>query len=72
MDLSTMTTPSCPTCGAALPATASPKKDEAARFLPFCSARCKQADLGAWASESYRIEAGPLADFEDSENDSEE
>ena len=25
------------------------------RFRPFCSARCKQLDLGAWAAEKYRI-----------------
>ncbi len=25
------------------------------RFRPFCSERCKQIDLGAWASEEYRI-----------------
>ena len=24
-------------------------------FRPFCSARCKGLDLGAWASESYVI-----------------
>jgi uncharacterized protein len=24
-------------------------------FRPFCSANCKTIDLGAWASESYRI-----------------
>jgi uncharacterized protein len=24
-------------------------------FRPFCSERCKQIDLGAWASESYRV-----------------
>jgi endogenous inhibitor of DNA gyrase (YacG/DUF329 family) len=23
---------------------------------PFCSARCREHDFGAWASESYRIE----------------
>jgi endogenous inhibitor of DNA gyrase (YacG/DUF329 family) len=28
---------------------------------PFCSERCKLADLGNWASERYRI-AGPTAD----------
>jgi len=28
---------------------------EANLFRPFCSARCKQIDLGAWASEEYRI-----------------
>ena len=25
-------------------------------FRPFCSARCREHDLGAWASEGYRIE----------------
>ncbi|MDR1162211.1 MAG: DNA gyrase inhibitor YacG [Candidatus Accumulibacter sp.] len=25
------------------------------RFRPFCSERCKLIDLGAWASDSYRI-----------------
>lgn len=24
-------------------------------FRPFCSERCKTIDLGAWASEAYRI-----------------
>lgn len=28
-------------------------------FRPFCSERCKMIDLGAWATESYRI---PLAE----------
>jgi endogenous inhibitor of DNA gyrase (YacG/DUF329 family) len=27
---------------------------------PFCSERCKNHDFGAWASESYRVEAPPL------------
>ncbi|KAF1030193.1 MAG: DNA gyrase inhibitor YacG [Burkholderia plantarii] len=26
------------------------------RFRPFCSERCKQFDLGAWAAERYRID----------------
>lgn len=26
-------------------------------YRPFCSERCKLIDLGAWASESYRIPA---------------
>ncbi|MCL2160929.1 MAG: DNA gyrase inhibitor YacG [Betaproteobacteria bacterium] len=26
---------------------------------PFCSARCKQIDLGAWASEEYRVPCSP-------------
>jgi endogenous inhibitor of DNA gyrase (YacG/DUF329 family) len=25
------------------------------RFKPFCSERCRLIDLGAWATESYRI-----------------
>jgi len=24
-------------------------------YRPFCSERCKQIDLGAWASESFRM-----------------
>ncbi|WP_334135217.1 DNA gyrase inhibitor YacG [Tepidimonas sp.] len=24
-------------------------------WRPFCSQRCKQLDLGAWASEAYRV-----------------
>jgi len=25
--------------------------------VPFCSARCKQIDLGKWLSEDYRVSA---------------
>lgn len=25
------------------------------RYRPFCSERCKGMDLGAWASESFRV-----------------
>ncbi|MCX8517729.1 MAG: DNA gyrase inhibitor YacG [Rhodoferax sp.] len=25
------------------------------RYRPFCSERCKNLDLGAWASESFRV-----------------
>ncbi len=39
----------CPQCGG--DSIWSP--DNPAR--PFCSARCKLIDLGAWASESYRV-----------------
>ena len=40
----------CPKCGASVvwDAAESP-------FRPFCSERCKMVDLGAWATESYRI-----------------
>jgi endogenous inhibitor of DNA gyrase (YacG/DUF329 family) len=26
-------------------------------YRPFCSERCKNMDLGAWASESFRVES---------------
>jgi len=29
------------------------------RWRPFCSERCRDADLGAWASERYRVAAKP-------------
>lgn len=25
------------------------------KWRPFCTERCKMIDLGAWASESYRV-----------------
>lgn len=40
---------SCPQCGASV------VWDATSRFRPFCSERCKLSDLGAWATESYRI-----------------
>ena len=33
------------------------------RFRPFCSERCKQLDLGAWASESFRVPTSPPLDL---------
>ena len=43
----------CPRCGE--PALFSP----ANRWRPFCSERCRGADLGAWANERYRVAAKP-------------
>lgn len=34
-------------------------------FRPFCSARCKQVDWGAWAAEGYRVEAHPPREGDD-------
>lgn len=52
-------TVSCPTCGKAVVWTSeSPHR-------PFCSARCRQIDLGAWASESYRVPSSPPDASED-------
>lgn len=42
----------CPICGRLLDAQTE------ASALPFCSPRCKLADLGRWLDGSYRI-AGP-------------
>ena len=46
----------CPTCGKALEGTR-------AQFpaLPFCTPRCRSADLGNWLNESYRI-GSPLTE----------
>jgi endogenous inhibitor of DNA gyrase (YacG/DUF329 family) len=33
---------------------------------PFCSEQCRLIDLGAWASEDYRIPGEPVLDEEDS------
>jgi endogenous inhibitor of DNA gyrase (YacG/DUF329 family) len=46
----------CPQCG-----TGVEWKPEN-RFRPFCSERCKLMDLGAWATERYRV---PVADSDD-------
>ncbi len=45
----------CPTCGRKVEFVAS------SRWRPFCSERCRTVDLGAWASERYRI-AGDARD----------
>jgi len=31
-------------------------------YRPFCSKRCKMADLGRWLSGDYRIPGAPRAD----------
>jgi endogenous inhibitor of DNA gyrase (YacG/DUF329 family) len=45
----------CPACaGQSLYSSANP-------YRPFCSARCKGIDFGAWASEEFKLpEATPL------------
>jgi hypothetical protein len=43
----------CPSCGDThIYSTDNP-------YRPFCSKGCKAIDLGAWASEQYRVEAKP-------------
>jgi endogenous inhibitor of DNA gyrase (YacG/DUF329 family) len=48
----------CPTCRR--PAPFSPANP----WRPFCSERCRGMDLGAWASEDYRVAAAPPQDGE--------
>ena len=56
----------CPRCRKLTPWAGNPDR-------PFCSERCKMIDLGAWASEDYKVaaESGPLSgqlgqqDFQD-------
>ena len=55
---------SCPQCGASV------VWDAASPFRPFCSERCKMIDLGAWATESYRIPVEDDKDEPESEADS--
>lgn len=58
----TLTNPSvartvtCPACQG--PSLYSPTNP----WRPFCSQRCKQLDLGAWASESFALPDGAAAD----------
>lgn len=53
MSTDTPRTVKCPNCGKSVQWRAENP------FRPFCSARCKQIDLGAWASENYRVPATP-------------
>ncbi len=40
---------SCPTCGNPV------RWMSDSAWRPFCSKRCKMIDLGAWATERYRV-----------------
>ena len=46
----------CPSCGDMAPyRTDNP-------YRPFCSKGCKAIDLGAWASEQFRVEVKPTTE----------
>ena len=47
-------TVNCPKCKQSVPWAPS------SHHRPFCSQRCQLVDLGAWASESYKIPNNPL------------
>ncbi|WP_018610747.1 DNA gyrase inhibitor YacG [Uliginosibacterium gangwonense] len=48
----------CPQCGTNV------EWRPESRYRPFCSERCKLIDIGAWASETYRVagQEEPLSD----------
>ncbi|HRH17722.1 MAG TPA: DNA gyrase inhibitor YacG [Aquabacterium sp.] len=46
----------CPSCGVQHPY----QLDNP--YRPFCGKGCKAIDLGAWASEQYRVEAKPTTE----------
>ena len=46
-------TVNCPTCQHLVEFTPN------SRYRPFCSQRCREIDLGAWASERYAIAESP-------------
>jgi endogenous inhibitor of DNA gyrase (YacG/DUF329 family) len=48
----------CPQCGTGI------EWNPANRYRPFCSERCKMIDLGAWATERYRV---PVTETDDPE-----
>lgn len=48
----------CPHCGTGI------EWNPENRFRPFCSERCKMVDLGAWATERYRV---PVVEFDEFE-----
>ncbi|NIM42543.1 MAG: DNA gyrase inhibitor YacG [Hydrogenophaga sp.] len=50
----------CPACGG--DSVYAPSN----RWRPFCSERCKQGDLGAWASEQYALpdQGAPTDDWD--------
>ena len=52
----------CPTCGKSVSWT------PANAWRPFCSERCKLIDLGAWATEKYRV---PVTESKDQLEDAE-
>lgn len=53
----------CPTCGG--PSIFAPSN----RYRPFCGERCKQIDLGAWATEEFRVPTSPPLDPAPPESD---
>jgi len=56
------TTVRCPTCRRPVPWEGNP-------YRPFCSERCRVVDLGAWATERYRMPGEAIPDSTDGRED---
>ncbi len=53
----------CPRCGGiSIYSAENPSR-------PFCSERCQLLDLGAWASEEYRVPTSQNQDYLDSQDE---
>ncbi len=52
-------TPRCPLCG----------KPRVQRYRPFCSARCRDVDLGLWFNDAYAVPAVEPGYDEDQEEE---
>jgi endogenous inhibitor of DNA gyrase (YacG/DUF329 family) len=48
----------CPQCKKVVPWQDNPHR-------PFCSERCRELDLGSWASEDYKITGRPVDPMSD-------
>lgn len=68
-DLTMVNTPTivaCPTCRKTI------RLDKSNPFRPFCGERCKLIDLGAWASEEYKVPAEGMIISSDHEQEEKE
>jgi len=54
---------SCPRCGAQVPWV------RESEYRPFCSERCRMLDLGAWATEQYKLPEEAKSEQQDVEGE---
>jgi len=59
-------TMTCPICKKAVEDPA----EDAERFLPFCSDRCRLIDLGRWLTGKYQIPVDDADESRDADDDS--
>ena len=56
----------CPTCDVEV---RTPRGSGSVSHFPFCSARCRMADLDRWFTEEYRVPGDPLVGGIEDETD---